>query len=399
MRELLLDMASAMSYRKTAALLNRVRHETVDPTPMTTVAAMTEREGTAVQAHMDQWATQVLADHAFTDTARPQVAAAESFDAPMTPSLPQSCIDQAIAAYNAEKPEALHIPAEAATEFYENPEQTVNVSIDDVGVKKQKGVRIRSTVEEPPQASPSHADSSRTAKGHPPTKRTPRPKAPRAYVHNTVAHVETTHGWYVLTGFGTIAVLRLVVAFLLYRGVLHDHFVQFFVDGQRTLHAAILERWNWLGSKRILLDWFHLQEKCEKELSTALRGRQVRNRVLDHLLPLLWLGRVDAAIDYLRTLGAETLKTGQSVDLLVGYFERNRAYIPCYALRKQLGLRNSSNRGEKANDLCVAERQKHHSMSWSPKGSVALASVVTLQHNREAAHWCADHHLDFQWVA
>ena len=61
-------MASAMSYRKTAALLNRVRHETVDPTPMTTVAVMTEREGTAVQAHMDQWATQVLADHAFTDT-------------------------------------------------------------------------------------------------------------------------------------------------------------------------------------------------------------------------------------------------------------------------------------------------------------------------------------------
>ena len=57
--------------------------------------------------------------------------------------------------------------------------------------------------------------------------------------------------------------------------------------------------------------------------------------------------------------------------------------IPVYAVRRELGLRNSSNRGEKANDLLVAERQKHNGMSWSPSGSVALASGTALKHNRE----------------
>ncbi len=144
--------------------------------------------------------------------------------------------------------------------------------------------------------------------------------------------------------------LRLLVAFLL-----STHYLQLLIDGQRTLHAAILERLAWFGSKRILLDWFHLKEKCAKELSTLCRGSRIRNAVLSRLLTLLWCGRVDAAIAYLRALDPEKIKPGQSVGTLIGYFERNRDYIPCYALRKPLGLRNSSNRGEKANDLCVAK--------------------------------------------
>jgi len=47
-----------------------------------------------------------------------------------------------------------------------------------------------------------------------------------------------------------------------------------------------------------------------------------------------------------------------------------------------LGLRNSSNRGEKVNDLVVSERQKHNGMSWSPEGSVALAAAITLARNQ-----------------
>ena len=44
---------------------------------------------------------------------------------------------------------------------------------------------------------------------------------------------------------------------------------------------------------------------------------------------MLWLGRVNAAIDYLRAIPDEKLKPGQSIDPLIGYFERNRTYIPC----------------------------------------------------------------------
>jgi hypothetical protein len=130
------------------------------------------------------------------------------------------------------------------------------------------------------------------------------------------------------------------------------------------------------------LDLYHLKERCKGELSLALRGAKIRHAVLAELLPLLWLGRVDAAIAYLRAIPEKQLKPGQSVDKLIGYCERNRAYIPCYALRHALHLRNSSNRGEKSNDLCVASRQKHQGMSGSPSGSVALATVTTLNHNR-----------------
>ena len=54
---------------------------------------------------------------------------------------------------------------------------------------------------------------------------------------------------------------------------------------------------------------------------------------------------------------------------------------------------------KKANDLCVAGRQKHQGMSWSKAGSVALASVVTVSRNQQRIRWSRTHRLDFQWVA
>ena len=68
-------------------------------------------------------------------------------------------------------------------------------------------------------------------------------------------------------------------------------------------------------------------------------------------------------------------------------FEKHRAHIPCYALRHLLGLRNSSNRVEKANDLVVAQRQKHNGMSWSITGSIALAQIKALFLNHEMSRW------------
>ncbi|MCL4522135.1 MAG: hypothetical protein M1415_11285 [Firmicutes bacterium] len=202
-----------------------------------------------------------------------------------------------------------------------------------------------------------------------------------------------------MNGVGTVPVLQVLVAFLLPNDVLSTHYLQCFVDGQRTLQAAIVEPLAWFGSKRILLDWFPLKVKCAKELSTRCRGAKIRNAVLARLLTLLWRGRVDAAIAYLRDLDPEKIKAEQSVETLIGYFERNRDHIPCYALRKQLGLRNSSHRGEKANDRCVAGRQKHQGMGGSKTGSVALASVVTLSRNQPLIRWSQTHRLEFQWVA
>ena len=84
---------------------------------------------------------------------------------------------------------------------------------------------------------------------------------------------------------------------------------------------------------------------------------------------------------------------------LIGYLERNRPNIPCYAVRKRLGLRNSSQLGEKMNDVVVADRQKHRGMSWSVAGSTALASLTALVKNGEVAHWLKNGTLEFKLAA
>ena len=92
------------------------------------------------------------------------------------------------------------------------------------------------------------------------------------------------------------------------------------------------------------------------------------------------------------------LKSGKTTEALIAYYERNKPYIPCYALRKKLGLRNSSNKGEKSNDLAVANRQKHNGMSWSKKGSPALATITTLHLNNEEQNWISHGRLEYKLV-
>ena len=73
--------------------------------------------------------------------------------------------------------------------------------------------------------------------------------------------------------------------------------------------------------------------------------------------------------------------------------------IPAYSVRKELGLRNSSNRGEKANELLVAHRQKKNGMSWSKSGSVSLASITALSKNKEYERWFESGDIEFKLAA
>ena len=128
----------------------------------------------------------------------------------------------------------------------------------------------------------------------------------------------------------------------------------------------------------------------------AMKGAEIRNTVLENLTPLLWHGLVDQAVIYLKSLAESEIKNEEARLNLITYLTRNRPMIPVYAVRKKLGLRNSSNRGEKANDLIVAERQKHNGMSWSRSGSVSLASVTGLKKNKEYKKWFREQELEFK---
>jgi hypothetical protein len=78
---------------------------------------------------------------------------------------------------------------------------------------------------------------------------------------------------------------------------------------------------------------------------------------------MLWLGKINATTDILNNIDEELIKS--NIERLINYFKRNSSNIPCDTLRKELGLRNLSNKGEKANGIIVANRQKYNGMSWS----------------------------------
>lgn len=358
------------SYRKTGVWLNRVRHQDEGGTPLRTLWDNAEAEGRQLQAHLEQLAATTLAAHAFTPEGVPLEDAAYR-NQPMR-TLPA---EQVAAAIRACAPQPEWIAAlESNPVAYEDPAHTIAVAIDDVGVKQQKARRGCSVA----SAQPIPQEQKR--------------------VHHTVARIAQAASAYILTGCGIVPVLRLVLAFLL-RNQLLCHNLVFFVDGQRTLHAAILLAFTWFAPLQIVLDWYHLMEKCKLQLSLAMKGRTLRNQVLTRLRPLLWHGCVNQAIAALRDIPANQLKDRVALDKLLGYFERNQSSIPCYAVRKQLGLRNSSQAGEKANDLVVSTRQKHNGMSWRSRGSTALASITALAKNREYSRWFSTQTLAFSFAA
>ena len=255
---------------------------------------------------------------------------------------------------------------------YENREASVCISVDDVGAKRQKESR------KPKSSSPPGQNK-------------------RKYVQNTVIHVEQGARSYILNGYGVCVVLRLLLAFLLNNDLLNHHWV-FFVDGH-SLYASVLQYFYWHTRVSVILDWYHLKKKCRELLSMASKGSQIRNAILEGLMPLLWHGLVDQAIDYLSHIAADRIKNDDELKHLMSYLEKNRGMIPVYAVRRELGLRNSSNRGEKANDLLVAARQKHNGMSWSKTGSVALAYVTALKKNQTYKTWFRKRELEFKLVS
>ncbi len=105
------------------------------------------------------------------------------------------------------------------------------------------------------------------------------------------------------------------------------------------------------------------------------------------------------AIALLRTLDNGTIKNKTALDDLINYLLYHKATIPCYSVRKKLGLRNGSNPGEKANNLLVSSRQKDNGMSWSRLGSVALASLTTIVRNNEYKRWFSSQTIGFHFPA
>jgi hypothetical protein len=401
----LLRGATQRSYRQTVGHFNRSRHQAVGGTPLNSLRDGAEREGRQVIEFLDRHSERVLSAHRFDAEGRPEPAAPvlgelESF-APARLSEPT--IDEALAAVeHAMRQRGLdeelieEVQHHRGDADYEQRHDTVTIAVDEVGVKEQKAQRVR----RPGEAA---ATTTTDAVVKPaPVDQCPEPQAPamhkRPTVHTTVAQIERPGQRFTLTGTSVAQVLRFVLAFLLTNALIVQR-LRFFTDGQRSLQGAILTFFRWHPAVSLILDWFHLVKKFKEELSLACRGREIRNRHLRVLLGLLWFGLLDRAQEYLGSIAAAELKNPAAIERLIGYLERNRSEIPCYALRRQLGLPNSSNPVERANNLVTSNRQKHHGMSWSKQGSHALTALSAVVLNGATQAWVRNRVVPFKFVA
>jgi hypothetical protein len=142
----------------------------------------------------------------------------------------------------------------------------------------------------------------------------------------------------------------------------------------------------------MILCWWHLRKRCYESMSSA-GGPKDRRRALEkELLGELWDGEVAAAIELLRE-ALEWVRNPGSVEDLIGYLEKRRAYIPDYEQRQRAGLWIASTRVEKSNDWAVSARCKHRGMSWSPPGVLALAVLEAARRNGELDEWRRDRAL------
>jgi hypothetical protein len=129
----------------------------------------------------------------------------------------------------------------------------------------------------------------------------------------------------------------------------------------------------------IILDWYHLCKKVREKMTMVARNKEEKRAHLKQMVCWLWHGKTTAVIDYLRTQVA--CRNERVRDELVVYLQNRESEIIDYERRRQAGKPIGSGRMEKGVDQVVGQRQKQKAMSWSDKGSKALAILKVAQLN------------------
>ncbi len=298
-----------------------------------------------------------------------------------------------IAAYDAVKSKCdaeVADKLELDLEAYECPQHTINISNDDVCVKKQKNKRKGLSEQELQQEQQDRQQAKQRVNGRKVHKK-------RKYVYQNVTHFEHEDKTYRIIGERLSTQLNSITAFLLYNKGLNYNWT-FYVDGQRIINESIAHRFSWRKIDMVL-DWYHLDKKIKQQLYRAVKSCTERDELMQEIKKWAWYGLVDEAITCIEKIDESIIKNEEEQQVLIGYFQRNRNYIKCYAVRKELGLRLSSNRVEKTNDELVSERQKNNGMSFTRNGSYGLAIIKSLELNDERERWIKTGDIKFKFAA
>lgn len=356
-----------LSYRAAADTLNRFLHRTGEnAVKLKTLSDSMQRIGGEISKKLISVTEKTLATYGFnSETGLPMegVVLSENITEPIPAERTMRDLEElqnTIDAINNSREEMIPYSSDEVR-IESSLDSCVYISVDDIGVKHQKESRAEGT------------------------------ERKYKFVENTVAHIQYGENAYVLTAIGMRNAFKSILAFLLANNLLSQNLI-FLTDGAKDIKSHIETVFSF-HSYSIILDWHHLKKKCMELLSMSIRGKDKRNQVLEKLLRFLWVGDVSSAESYLVSLPESDTKNHKWLGELSAYLDRKRDCIACYILRDKLGLRNSSNRVEKANDLLVAQRQKHNGMAWSPQGSGALAAIEMVYHNNQADVWFKEKEL------
>ncbi|MCL2348840.1 MAG: hypothetical protein FWC50_11355 [Planctomycetaceae bacterium] len=124
-----------------------------------------------------------------------------------------------------------------------------------------------------------------------------------------------------------------------------------------------------------ILCWYHLCKRVYEGLSGLGLAKEERKKWEREILGCLWRGEHGLAVWKLWGLRSSA-RNAKRMDDLIGYLLRKKRQLTNYEERHVRGEWIASTRVEKWNDIAVSQRCKHHGMSWTEAGVLAVAAYA-----------------------
>jgi hypothetical protein len=274
----------------------------------------------------------------------------------------------------------------------EDPQETIYVEIDEICCKEQKEKRKLIDIEELKQKEEKRKAA--RAKGK-------KPYRESKYLFQTVCYMSKLGQRFSMVSTKGNSILphytEILNTFIKSVNCEMDNKV-FFTDGATDLQIQIQKQYGDTQYK-MYLDWYHLAKKVSSQLMMGMKRSEKREDKESEIKKYLWYGLWERAIKAIETIIDEDTKNKKALEILISYIKRQQEMIPNYELRKRLGLKNSSSRVEKENDILIAQRQKRKGMSWSKSGSNALANIQLIKQLNQIESFHKSGKFIFDWAA
>ena len=249
---------------------------------------------------------------------------------------------------------------------------TVSISVDEVLVKRQESTRNDSDDE---------IDSKKSKK-----------------LSTFVATLTASNGVYDVAANTRTRALLIILAIMLKENLLFNKKLVFFTDGDESLNDEVKKIFGFREFE-IKLDFYHLKKKCSEYLSMAIKGGKEnleRNRKLrQEVFSRLFVKNIDEAINFIDNIDKSIIARKNYIEKVKTYISKKSPYMYCYAIYKEMHLKNSSSDVENANFRLVTSRCKNNGTSWVNIGLNGMRNIKSVFSNNEK-DWFTSRILSFK---